>query len=89
MYSRTLNYMTGNNKISKRIFNCYIQKINKNELIEVWAIEFNVATFKENCQSKGQNFENSYYVDTQGIVRRSTQYHSDTIGYILIERLDR
>ena len=88
-YSRSLNFVTGNNKISKRVFSCFIQKTNKNELIEIWGVKFKVARFEENCQNKGLTFNNSYYVDTQGIVRRSFQYHSDTIGYIFMERLDR
>ena len=32
---------------------------------------------------------NTYYVDDQKIVRRASQYHSETIGYILTERIDR
>ena len=87
-YSRELNYITGNNKISKRIFTCYIEKKSSEEQIEIWEINFKVAKFQENCYNSRLTFQNVYYVDTQGIVRRSSQHHSDTLGSILIERLD-
>lgn len=88
-YSREFRYITGNNKISQRIFKCDIQKANKRGIIKIWELGFKVDSFEENCRNKNHSFRNTYYVDTQGIVRKSLQYHSDTIGYILIERLDR
>ena len=88
-YSRELSYMTGNNKISKHDLSCDIEKISNGELIEIWDITFKVAKFEEQCSNSSLTFQNTYQVDTQGIVRRSTQYHSETLGSILIERLDR
>ncbi len=88
-YSRELKHITGNNMISKRIFNCNIKKTSSEELVRIWDITFKVAKFEEKCTSGSRTLKNNYYVDTKGIVRRSSQYHSDTLGYILIERLDR
>ena len=88
-YSRELNHITGNNKISKRVFNCNIEKTRSAELIRIWDINFKVDKFEENCSDGSLTLKNTYQVDTQGIVRRSTQYHSETLGSILIERLDR
>ena len=89
IYTRELSHITGNNKILKRVFKCKIKKTSKEESIEIWNINFKVAAFDENCRNIGLKIENTYYVDTQGIVRRSSQYLSDTVGYISIERLDR
>ena len=88
-YSRVLIHITGNNKISRRVFKCNIKKIINREVIKIWEVTFKVDRFEENCRSKSHSFRNIYYIDTQGIVRKSFQYHSDTIGYILMERLDR
>ena len=89
-YSRELNHITGNNRISKRIFNCNIEKTSSGDLIKIWDVNFKVDKFEENCSTAGLTFKNTYQVDDQeGIVRRSTQYHSETLGSILIERLDR
>ena len=88
-YKRELGYITGNNKILKRSFKCQIQQISKKEIIKIWDINFKVTQFDESCRSSSFKFENTYYIDANGIVRRSLQYHSNTIGHILIERLDR
>ena len=88
-YSRELSYITGNNKISKHVFKCDIQKTSNGEVIKIWDINFKVAKFEENCLNSSLKIKNAYYVDNQGVVRRSSQYHSDTIGYIFTERLDR
>ena len=87
-YIREIDHMTGNNQISKRIFSCNIEKTSSIELINVWDINFKVAKFEEHCFNSNFTFKNIYYVDSQGIVRRSSQYHSDTSGFIMIERLD-
>ena len=88
-YSRELNHITGNNKISKLVFTCDIKKNSKRELIKIWDINFKVDKFEERCVNKNLEFKNTYHVDIQRIVRRSSQYHSETLGTILIERLDR
>lgn len=88
-YNRELYHITGNNKISKRVFACDIQKHSSGEIIEIWDINFKVARFEENCLSSNLEIKNIYYVDSQSVVRRSSQYHSDTIGHIFAERLDR
>ena len=88
-YSRELNYITGNNKISKRAFNCDIEKTSSAVQIEIWDITFKVDKFEESCSYSNFTFKNTYHVDTKGIVRKSLQYHSETIGSIIIERLDR
>ena len=87
-YSRELNHITGNNKIFKLIFNCYMEKISKEEQIEVWEVNFKVAKFEEQCSNSGLTFKNIYHVDTKGIIRQSLQFHSQTLGYVKIERLD-
>ena len=88
-YSRELSYISGNNKILKSFFKCDIQTIGDKEVIEIWDINFEVLEFEENCQNSRLQFKNSYYVDDKGVVRRSFQYHSNSTGHIIIERLDR
>ena len=88
-YSRELNHISGNNKISKRVFICDIEKTNSEQIIKIWDINFKVTKFEEQCFNNNYTFKNTYYVDSIGIVRRSSQYHSDTLGSITIERLDR
>ena len=88
-YSREFAHITGDNKISRRVFSCNIQKTSSAEIIEIWDINFKVARFEENCLNSNLKFKNTYYVDTKGVTRRSFQYHSEKINTLLIERLDR
>ena len=88
-YSRQLDHITGNNEISERIFSCVIKKTSSGDFIKIWDVNFKVDKFEENCSDGSFMFKNTYNIDTQGIVRRSKQYHSKTLGSILIERLDR
>ena len=88
-YSRELYYITGDNKISQRVFRCDIKKTSSGDLVEIWDINFKVDKFEESCSDGIFTFKNTYQVDASGIVRRSSQYHSDTFGFIKIERLDR
>lgn len=88
-YSRKLDHITGSNTIAKRVFSCNIEKTSSLEIIEIWDVAFKVARFEEQCYGSNFKFKNIYHLDTQGIVRKSSQYHSNTLGFILIERLDR
>ena len=88
-YNREISHITGNNGVLKSSFKCEIQETTKKESIEIWDISFQVARFEEKCFNSRLTFKNIYHVDSRGIVRRSSQYHSDTLGFILIERLDR
>ena len=88
-YNRELNHITGNNRISRRIFNCDIEKTSSRDIVKIWEVNFKVDRFEENCFDGSFAVKNTYQVDARGIVRRSSQYHSETLGSILIERLDR
>ena len=55
----------------------------------MWGVNFETAFFEEKCSSNEKKISNTYNIDGSGIVRRSRQYHSETLGYIIIERIDR
>lgn len=88
-YSRKISYIDGNNKISKRTLQCVIKKYNQQEFHEIWGLKFHLMKFEETCKKNGSKIKNIYYLDNEEIVRKSYQYHSDTVGYITTERLDR
>lgn len=88
-YERQLKYLSGNNKIISKNLTCRIQKVSVKERLEIWDLDFIVDKFEENCTTSGISFKNIYYLDRKKIIRKSLQYHSKTIGYLIIERLDR
>lgn len=87
-FRRDLSYISGNNKILKHSFECTIQKNDRQEIIKIWDLEFSVTKFNEKCNINEFAIKNTYYLDDQEIVRRSSQYHSVALGYLLVERLD-
>lgn len=88
-YKRKLIYISGNNKTLKHSFECNIEKSNRKKVIQIWDVNFHVTKFEENCSNSEYEIKNTYYLDDREIVRRASQYHSETLGYIFTERLDR
>ena len=88
-YSRKISFLTGNNKINTLTFECELFLKNEKEYVKIFDLNFATSYYVEQCISTEIGFINEYYVDDQKIVRRSKQYHSETLGYILTERLDR
>ena len=88
-YVKTLSYLGGNNRTYLKKWNCKIKKISEKQMLEVWKVSFLVERYEESCSNKKNNISNIYYLDEFAIVRRSNQFHSDTVGYITIERIDR
>ena len=88
-YNKLLSYLSGNNKIYSLKLECKIKKIDSKKSIEVWGAFFVVEEYQELCTSDKIEIKNSYYLDKHNTVRRSNQYHSETLGYVTTERLDR
>lgn len=88
-YKRKLSFLKGTNKTFSRNFDCKIQKIGGNETLEIWDVAFITEKYIENCTDEEVFIENFYFVDSSKTVRKSIQYHSEKMGYILTERLDR
>lgn len=89
IYSRELSYIDGKNKIYRLILDCKIKKNGPQEKLEIWGVVFLVTKYEEKCRRSEGTITNIYYLDTRGIVRKSLQFHSERIGYIITERLDR
>ena len=87
-YTKTLSYLSGNNKLYTHEFECQIRQNTEKIGITIWDHIFRVKKFEETCLWDGKTIINIFYVDDLNIVRRSRQYHSETLGYILTERLD-
>ena len=88
-YEKKLSYLTGNNKLDTRVYSCEITKFDGSKIERIWSVDFEVVHYEETCKSKHSTTKNQYYLDLSGIVRKSYQYHSKSIGYIMMERLDR
>lgn len=88
-YYRKLKYLTGNNRSSIRELSCKIVKHQGKNILNIWDVAFSAVKFEETCTDKQGTIINIYFLDSQNIVRKSKQYHSNAHGYIMTERLDR
>ena len=57
IYNRKVSYLSGNNKIIERSFECKTQKNNQKLVVEIWDIEFVVTKFDENSIQIGDSAE--------------------------------
>ena len=88
-YDRKLSYLMEGNSLSVQLFSCSILKTKSGVVIENFDIKFVTAYFEEVCSNEYFTFKNDYFVDKDDIVRRANVFHSQVIGNIYIERLDR
>ena len=88
-YIRKMSYLDGSNKIILRTFDCEISKANDPQKIQIWQVDFIVTVYQEICSDESGQIENKFYLDQRNTVRKSKQFHSDGLGYIITERLER
>ena len=88
-YERKVSYLSGDNKIFIKIFDCEIIESPGYKKIKIWDVTFSVKKYEENCTFNKENINNYYYLDNKKIVRKSYQYLSENVGYVTTERLDR
>jgi len=88
-YGRQIAYLTGDNQIGPLTFSCKVKKQNEAVIITLFDVPFKTQEFVETCVHQSKTFTNSYFVDQNFTVRKSTQYHGPALGYITIERLER
>ena len=88
-YSRSLAYLVKDNRIKTRNFRCQLFK--KPDIVDIKSFNliFKTEEFRETCSDVDGTIENSYFLDNLGVVRRSYQFHSEIVGYIITERLDK
>ena len=88
-YAKNLDYLSGNNKIITLYMKCKVSSNYKSEIIKIWDVSFIVKKYEEKCTHKDGLVTNEYYLDDRMVVRKSRQFHSPTLGYIITERIDR
>ncbi len=87
-YSRKFTYLKDDNRTITEKFKCSVVKSSQETKIMIFEVEFKTTKFKETCFYNNRSFESVFYVDREGTVRRSNQFHSFDLGHIFTERLD-
>ena len=87
-YKKTMDWLYADNQIQSDIFTCTISVEMKKQNIIVFDKEFSTRRALETCESGTLSVQNEYFYEETGVVRRSHQFLSRSLGSIFIERLD-
>ena len=87
-YQKTMNWLYRDNQPASEVFTCTATIDPKKYRINVFEKEFSTRLVKEICKSDLQMFQNEYFFESTGLLRRSKQFHSSALGYLFIQRLD-
>ena len=86
-YDKKYTYILEDNQLVSKNFNCSFGLGGKFSVVNIFDKDFSVSVLVETCTGQNTSFKNNYWIETDGTVRRSTQYHSNKIGQILLEVL--
>lgn len=87
--NREIAHLKNDNKLISRSMLCNVVPTKKKKYVTVFDLSFVVREYIETCSDSFGEIRNIYLVDNNNIVRKSKQYHSETLGYLQIERLER
>ncbi len=87
-YPRQYGLLDGNDQAVRLDATCSVTA-RAAESVEIVQIIYETTRIDESCEANGRRFDNSYWVDRGGQIRKSRQWVSPTIGSIVIEDLRR
>ena len=87
-YKKTMDWLYADNQIQSDLFTCTISVEMKKHYIIVFDKEFLTRKALETCKSETLSIQNEYFYEPTGVVRRSRQFLSRSLGSIFIERLN-
>ena len=86
-YAKKYTYLVEDNQLVSKYFNCSFNLDEKSSVIKIFDRDFSVSMRVETCTGQNTDFKNRYWIETDGTVRRSTQFHSNNVGQVLLEIL--
>jgi len=85
--ARTTWHLDGNDRLIERLFTCGIRTEGRETITLVSGQSLSATRVSEDCVADGVSFQNTYWKDESGTVRRSRQWVSPIVGYAEIEVL--
>ena len=79
-------YLAADNRDKIIEYSCVFSKESQ-ETIFIFEKPYKTLRVSEDCESGGLQFKNTYWVEKNGMIRKSQQWHGENIGLILIERV--
>jgi hypothetical protein len=85
-HRRLFKYLAADNQDKIIEYSCVFSKESQ-ETIFIFEKPYKTLRVSESCESGGLQFKNTYWVEKNGMIRKSQQWHGQNIGLILIERV--
>ncbi len=85
--ARTTWHLDGNDRLIERLFACGLRTEGRETITLVSGQSLAATRVSEDCATEGVSFQNTYWKDESGTVRRSRQWVSPIVGYAEIEVL--
>ncbi|MFQ6547063.1 YjbF family lipoprotein [Aestuariibius sp. 2305UL40-4] len=83
---RFYDYLTGEDRIDRRRLTCLLSAPEP-ERITVFEVVYGTARIDETCSDGELVFDNVYWIDEGGVVRKSRQFVSLSVGHVIVEQL--
>ena len=83
---RRHRYLGGDERLTEVTFRCRIEPAGR-ETIEVLERRYATRRVAETCRSGARRFRNDYWLGNQGDIRQSRQWISDSVGFIILQRV--
>lgn len=85
-YQRSHTLLDGEDKPLKQSFDCQLRS-RVAEQITVLERSYATSHVTEHCSGPSGQFDNDYWLQTDGNIRKSRQFISNSVGYVVIEHL--
>ncbi|AHM04645.1 hypothetical protein roselon_02309 [Roseibacterium elongatum DSM 19469] len=89
-YNRIMVHLDGELREQSRSQSLHVCSVRATgrETIDIYDIHYTVTRLVETCETPAGSYDNQYWVEANGTVRRSEQWVSPEVGHLLIERLN-
>jgi hypothetical protein len=87
-YGKEMRFLTSDNQLFDISLLCNITEADSNENIYIFDLKHDVRKYSETCTGNDLSINNEFWQKNDGQIVMSTQYHSESLNYLLLMRLN-
>ena len=82
-----MRFLTADDQNDDLSLECTVRQFHKSEEIVIFEKSHEVLKFSETCKNENYVLENLFWQNSEGLTVMSKQFHSQSVGQLLIMRL--
>ena len=86
-YTKTMRFLTADDQNDDLSLECTVRQFHKSEEIVIFEKSHEVLKYFETCKTENYALENLFWQNAAGLTIMSKQFHSPSVGQLLIMRL--